>query len=682
MCLSGQGWVRHLLSEERLHRVRERFEVKRAWLELAGAERLRQGILLDIVERCLPSRTTSQSTAGRETQRSVRRLRQHWTVRLISFQVRKFRNVLDSGPVLVEDGATCLVGKNESGKTAALQALHRLNPSVPDTFNLQQHYPRWLLSRDRRSGEADRDPPIEARFELADSDITALSDAIGAQVADPQTITVSRGYDNELHIAPLELRNGVAAHISAIRADADEEPEVVVSDDDLQVEIRNVLASRIPTFFYFGQYELLPGRISLDELSGIDALPASSAVQTVRALLALAGTDAPRLREEDYEGRVSELEAVSEDLTRQVREYWRQNEDLEVVIDIDKETVHVAGSPHQSVTAVARFLDLRVRDRRHGFTNNFAERSTGFRWFFSFLAGFSEFESYDRQVIVLLDEPALTLHARAQADFLHFIDDRLAPEHQVVYTTHSPFMVQADHLERVRIVEDQGPEVGAIISADVTRVGPDSAFPLQGALGYDLGQHLFVGPHNLVVEGTSDFTYLTVISDLLRSQDRIGLDPRWRVLPVGGIQNIPTFVALLGRELDVTVVVDSSNSGMQRLANLSKAGLLESQRIIAMAEFVDAGQADIEDLFDVEDYLKLYNAAFTFKAQKTKLPRGDRIVRRLAQLAGDDDFDHGLPADYLLRNRESILPQLGVNTLARFEHLFERINATLIDSAQ
>jgi predicted ATP-dependent endonuclease of OLD family len=284
-------------------------------------------------------------------------------------------------------------------------------------------------------------------------------------------------------------------------------------------------------------------------------------------------------------------------------------------------------------------------------------------------------------VIVLLDEPALTLHARAQADFLHFINDRLAAERQVIYTTHSPFMVQADHLESVRIVEDQGPDVGAIVSTDVGRVAPDSAFPLQGALGYDLAQHLFVGPHNLVVEGMSDFTYLTVLSELLRSKDRVALDERWRILPVGGMQNIPTFVALLGRNLDVTVVIDASNKGMQRLNNMATEGLLDSQRIVSIAEFVKAKQADIEDLFEIDDYLGIYDAAFNTTTDKSKLPPGDRVVKRLADAAGFEDFDHGPPADYLLHNRDTVLPGLSATTLDRFEQLFDRINATIVASS-
>ena len=110
-------------------------------------------------------------------------------------------------------------------------------------------------------------------------------------------------------------------------------------------------------------------------------------------------------------------------------------------------------------------------------------------------------------VVILLDEPALGLHARAQKDFLRFIDERLAPKHQVIHTTHSPFMIEPGKLERVRVVEDRGREEGVKITVDVLSTDPDTFyFPLQGALGYDLAQHLFIAPNNLVVEGTSDFT--------------------------------------------------------------------------------------------------------------------------------------------------------------------------------
>jgi predicted ATP-dependent endonuclease of OLD family len=314
----------------------------------------------------------------------------------------------------------------------------------------------------------------------------------------------------------------------------------------------------------------------------------------------------------------------------------------------------------------------------HSLSLPFDEHSTGFRWFFSFLAAFSEYEFRDTPVIILLDEPALGLHAKAQSDFLRFIEERLAPRHQVIYTTHSPFMIQPGKLERVRLVEDAGQETGAVISKDVLTSDPDTLFPLQGALGYDIAQHLFIREHNLVIEGTSDFTYLTVISDYLKTQDgRTFLDDRWSIVPVGGADYIPTFVALLGNHLAVTVLVDSQKTGHQRLTNLASQGYLHTKRIITIGEVISRKQADIEDIFNVEDYLVLYNKAYNKELKSSDLKGTDPIVTRIARLEGIDKFDHGKPADTLLRNRDQLLQSFHDDTFKRFEKLFGIINHTL-----
>ena len=58
-------------------------------------------------------------------------------------------------------------------------------------------------------------------------------------------------------------------------------------------------------------------------------------------------------------------------------------------------------------------------------------------------------------VILLLDEPGLTLHGKAQGDLLRYFDEKLAPDHQIIYSTHSPFMIAPGKLTEARIVEDQ-----------------------------------------------------------------------------------------------------------------------------------------------------------------------------------------------------------------------------------
>ena len=374
------------------------------------------------------------------------------------------------------------------------------------------------------------------------------------------------------------------------------------------------------------------------------------------------------MQNEDYELRRSELEAVQIDLTNQVFEYWKQNPDLQVVIDIDKKTEPAANG----TTAVARFLEIRLSDSRTGHSNNFSQRSSGFQWFFSFLAAFSEFSSEDAPV-VLLDEPALSLHGRAQADFLRFINERLAPESPVLYTTHSPFMVEADRLERVRIVKDSGPPTGATATTDVTRVDTDSLFPLQAALGYDIAQSLFIGPNNLVVEGTSDYTYLTVMSRVCAGTGRSKLDDRWRVLPAGGATNIPTFVSLIGPQLDITVLADADTKGMQRVTGMVDQGLLKGHRLIFASVAAASNKADIEDLFSASEYLKLYNMTFGQSLKVRDLPKGDRIVKRLEKKQGK--FVHGDVAETLLRNYPEIT--FANSTLDQFATLIDELNATI-----
>jgi hypothetical protein len=433
------------------------------------------------------------------------------------------------------------------------------------------------------------------------------------------------------------------------------------------------LRSRLPKFFYFGQYSSLPGRVPLTRLLGTPREQLKESEMTALTLLELAGGTKESLTAEDYEHRVAELEASANEITRQVLEYWTTNQDIRVDFDIDKK---IENDPQGRPQIVERYLDIRLHDDRHQFTTNFETRSTGFRWLFSFIAAFSAFEDVPEGVVVLLDEPALNLHALAQKDFLRFINERLAAKHQVIYTTHSPFMVEPDKLRRVRLVEDRKDE-GAWISADVLATDRETVFPLQAALGYDLSQNLFVRATNLVVEGTSDLVYLSELSRHLEDLGRPHLDlTRWTITPVGTASAVPTFVALLGAHLDVTVLVDAADAKVnQRLTDMVVKGLLQRQRLITVGQVVGRTRADIEDLFTVDEYLQLYNKAFGTDLKPGDLPDGDLLVKRIEALRGK--YDHGRPAGTLLRGPEPFLRALTEGTVKRFETLFELVNKTL-----
>jgi predicted ATP-dependent endonuclease of OLD family len=343
------------------------------------------------------------------------------------------------------------------------------------------------------------------------------------------------------------------------------------------------------------------------------------------------------------------------------------------MIDISQETEQRKDGHH----AVHDEMHVRMYDNRHMLSLPFDERSSGFQWFFSFLAAFSRYEYEDTPVVILLDEPALGLHAKAQKDFLRFIEERLSKRCQVIYTTHSPFMIQPDHLERTRLVEDRGRETGSVTTSDVLTTDSDTLFPLQAALGYDIAQHLFIARDNLVVEGPSDFLFMQTVSERLKELGRAGLNQRWSIMPLGGADVIPAFVALLGNHLDVTVVVDARKEGHQKLTALAKAGFLGEKRIVTIGEITDRKMADIEDLFAKEDYVALYNAAFDRDLKSDALRGTDPIVRQIARLEGVERYDHNAPAEVLLRERAKRVAALSDETLGAFEALFKRINGTL-----
>ncbi|NLA36225.1 MAG: AAA family ATPase, partial [Actinobacteria bacterium] len=445
---------------------------------------------------------------------------------------------------------------------------------------------------------------------------------------------------------------------------------LVGEEEDLGAIARRILRSKMPKFFRFASYQNLDGRVDVASLrTSEDEHPGASPKQTARALLRLADTDIDSVTDAEFESRTAELEAVSSDLSREMSAYWSTNPELRIKVEIEPETVSLPNGQ----SSVVRYLNFRVEDRKHDFTNNFSLRSSGYQWFFSFLAAFSEFEDLD-DVVILLDEPALTLHAKAQRDFLRFINERLAPVGQVLYTTHSPFMVE--QIERVRVVEDRGDDVGSVTSSDALEVGEDSAFPLQAALGYDLSQNLFIGERNLLVEGPSDLAYLDVISRHLRDLGREGVDERWRILPAGGASNVPAFVSLLGQKVSVTVLLDSGTEGGGKVEAAIKANKIAGKRVVFVGSVLDQKHSDIEDLFTAGDYLGLYNEAFGKKHKVGDLPdHPDRLLLRLEAL--DGKVDHWRPAEILLRDPSKV-GKLSQTTLANFEALARHINATHI----
>lgn len=656
-------------------------------------------------------------------------------VTLVSFQVRTYKNFINSGSVDVDDEATVLVGKNEAGKSTLLDALWRLNPAnqPPRGFDFTLDYPRWLKKEHEDSGTAQELPPISATFTLSDKAVRHLEDKFGSGVITSPTFTGALDYHGDLTINvdvdvavwarefatsyPAVWPNpdtvaslgqlsadlvAVREHLDAIKqnettaegnadvkiADADADLRAAhaaatdalhnITGDQLVDQIHEALARLVPKFFFFDDVFLLPGSVPIERIrnavvSGDEAGLDQSEIAAARFLRSVS-LNPENLDPNNFEALRAELEAVGNLLTDRVQKFWHQNPHLEFKVEPEnREAPHPQGGER----VIDRRLHFRVYDRRHRATTPFSTRSTGFRWFVSFLAQFSYYAEGRRDVIVLLDEPGVSLHAKAQLDLLGYIDKELVPSQQVIYTTHSAWMVPVRKIHRVRTVEeDLAPEIstGATVSGRILAQDRDTLMPLQAALGYDVAQTLFIGPDSLVVEGISEVLYLYDISDLLISEGRQGLDQRWHICPAGSVGRIPAMLGLLGHSVDATVLVDSPANPTER-GNIADR-LYDQARLVEVGTVTGTVEADIEDLIDLDDYLAAFNACFEVSYTLADLTsHAPRVTKRLEEHHGA--FNHGEVARAWVRERAA--GRLGVSdsTKQSFEKLFARINKTL-----
>lgn len=631
-------------------------------------------------------------------------------------KVAKYKSYLETQVISIEDKITTFVGKNESGKTAFLEAIAKFNYFEKDPkfqFDVTADYPRNELKKYQRDNE-----PVEVikcTFEISSKLLQEISDELGTDVFKIKSFSYGIKYDGtstwydltaneesflknyykdyELTAEAIEELKGIKSIKALEKLFATTQNEDIKKlyqdlkkdyidkafkwDNIIQGYIaQTYLKPNFPKFWYFDEYFSLPSRVNINRLQNnqIDNELTAEALKTSKALFELAGIDIAKLvNASTFESFIAELEATSNEITDQIFEYWSTNENLEIKFEI--ETVKNPQNPN----IIEKVLDIRVRNTRHRVSLPLKNRSKGFNWFFSFIVWFSKIQSDgNKNFILLLDEPGLNLHASAQADLLRYIED-LAKEYQVIYTTHSPFMIDSNHLERVRTVYDS--DAGSIISSAIQEKDPDTLFPLQAALGYDIAQNLFISKNNLLVEGPADLIYLTIFSSILESEKREGLKDSITIVPIGGMDKVSSFISLLrGSKLNIVCLLDSfsDQKGKQRIDDLIKIKIIKDRNVRYFDEFVKTsnGKADIEDLFEKSEYLDMFNKAYSeYKdfAEADLDSKMPNILQQINKLISKDHFNHYRPANQLAKMSVDT-KYFSKDTLDRFEAMFKELN--------
>src|SRR5579872_1019632 len=436
---------------------------------------------------------------------------------LHSFNVQNFRSITDSGEVELSH-VTALLGRNESGKSNLLLGLRTLNPAEGfKALNPTKDFPRhrrltecndqtevvwssWRLTPEEQQELAEivpragsvthvrigrrygahrwvslQDlPPLEFDKASIQNKITKIAASVkvaseGLEDAQKASLeqaaktfadaTTIKGTKEEWAVRTSTALGALRQAIARSNATLPENQEkdivdleqlcpTISGDAEAQQKARNWVITKLPVFIYLAEYPELQGHQNISQyLQRKNQNQQTEGDKDFEKLCKVAGLDPAKLNqlqgEEKSEERNQIANRASAVVTAEIRRLWKDRP-LKVRFNLD-------GAHFDTlISDPTTTFDVEV---------NLDERSRGFRWFFSFYIAFSADTDGGaaKNAVLLLDEPGLYLHIQSQKDLLaHWERDF---ENQIVYTTHSPFMIpiQAlDALRTVNISEDEG----------------------------------------------------------------------------------------------------------------------------------------------------------------------------------------------------------------------------------
>lgn len=385
-------------------------------------------------------------------------------------------------------------------------------------------------------------------------------------------------------------------------------------------EARSLMIAEMPSFVYYSNYGNLDAQIYLphaikwlnnEEVAGIDN---SAKVRTLRVLFDFVklnpqevldlGKDPGRIVIDNYgrektkqptdeeiekateqkAARAILLNSASTDLTRKFKEWWKQ------------------GNYVFRFQADGEFFKIWVSDDKRPEEIELERRSTGLQWFLSFFLIFLvESQEAHKGAILLLDEAGQSLHPLAQKDLISFFNN-LAKTNQLIYTTHSPFLVDTSNIDRAKVVysDDGGlTVVSSDLRAADDKLNEKSIYAVHAALGLSVSDILLQGCQPIIVEGPSDQHYFNAIKLYLIRNKKYVPNMELVFMPSGGVRGVAGVVSIVsGKDGELPLVIlDSDGSGKSAKDKL-QSGLYKhnTDAIIDVGEFLDFDSGEVEDL--------------------------------------------------------------------------------------
>ena len=639
-------------------------------------------------------------------------------MRMNRFLIQNYKKIKNSGWIDI-DNLTAFVGKNESGKSSIFEAFEKFNDTSKYDRNVE--YPRELLKNDTIS-----DLPVCSIEFIIDGD--DIPENISSELNDKKIITVKKNYENEyeveydgkkidiltpdtyksylddymfiisdtgvstdsdtniLNVTKPQLNNLINHELSNLSEDMDSNAIIDkirtlhtnIQNNCKGSDVFNILMDQVhsitkiiekysnynlakkwiidnmPQFIYIKSYQLLELPIDTSQyIANKRANLNNNQMYTTRCLFDYIDVDVDALQSQSpdqpttNEYRRRRIEIANEKLTKNFNEWWKQKK-YNFHCNIDH-----------------NFFTLDISDEYDSSQINLLSRSLGFQYFFAFFIIFSsEKNNTYKNSILLLDEPGTHFHGKAQQELVKFLRN-LAKSNQLMYTTHSTFMIDMDKPKEVKIVYEDKNTKDTKISTDIWNADDDSLLPIQTSLLHIFSHTLFTNRVVIIVEGPTDVQLLTSISEYLRQQGKKSLHDSISIIPSHGAKNMITTVQLLkSKNAKVIPILDSDDLGKYAESKI------KSLDITPIMIKNNTPNATIEDLFEKKEYLnavkKIYPKCRIDDNELTE--SNSQIIRHVR------DSDKSIEKWKITEHLAKSCGKLSEYSLQNFENLIKSIN--------
>ena len=383
--------------------------------------------------------------------------------------------------------------------------------------------------------------------------------------------------------------------------------------------LENFIEDRLhPRFVYFSDYKKILGNIDLEEFlretkgirpKGLEYVEEFDKAETVMNLFYLAELDVDKLEEvQNSPSRLIKLlHTASRKLSDRLNPAWKG----------DPIHVELRWNPGNVLSVVISDVHKDGTVTNTGLLNRRAE---GFKWTFSFIVNFAaETQKAElKEAILLLDEPARNLHPAQQRGISDLLKG-LAGSNQILYATHSPFMIFDYTQGNLLVVELDKRKHLSRIYYDYWNADEQTLIPILYGLSRGLVESIMdrqIGFNSrpvIIVETISDCMYLNAFDKFLKDPN-LSMNPLNIVAAFNknSVMSLATFYRNHG--YDTFVLLDNTEESRQISTQLQSNGFKSVQMIF----FEISGQLKqfLEDLLVEDDYLFAVNQTYEIKLRK------------------------------------------------------------------